>query len=138
MENKRNYPAGPSSDGAKKKKGPTTEEDDLIEEAMDDFDADAAMQPPEECEDAELGEAGRNWERPAVQPFDPKTTAIGQAYLASSCIFCMLRHILVDLNLNPPVQFSSRWRLTISSPRGTKSWTRIQVKRRSRLCACMA
>lgn len=123
MENKRSFPAGPSgaNPGAatqRYKRGPTTEEDDLIDEAMDDFDVDAAMQPPDECEDAELGEAGRNWERPAVQPFDPKTTAVGKAALDMGlALFCMLchswiwifAHLLRDM-APPDSKSSSRWR----------------------------
>ncbi len=53
------------------------EEDDLIDESLDEYDADVPMQPPEDCEEVDLGEAGRNWTRPQVPPFDAQATSIG-------------------------------------------------------------
>ena len=71
------YGGGSSSGAPPRKRGPATEEDDLIDEAMDDFEIDVPMQPPEEGDEVEIGEAGRNWERPAVPDFDPNTSSIG-------------------------------------------------------------
>lgn len=34
--------------------------------------------PQEPPVEVELGEAGRNWERPPVAPFDPATTSLGE------------------------------------------------------------
>lgn len=75
--------AGPSSGGqhgqAGKKRGAPTEED-FINDALDDFDCDPdnVMMPPDEAEEVDLGEAGRNWMRPEVQEFDPNATPLGE------------------------------------------------------------
>ncbi|GAX78824.1 hypothetical protein CEUSTIGMA_g6261.t1 [Chlamydomonas eustigma] len=58
------------------RKRPLMEQDGMIDDVLDDFDNDAPMHPPEEDDEVDLGEAGRNWVRPAVQPFDPKSTSI--------------------------------------------------------------
>lgn len=68
--------------GPARKRGPMTEEDMLIEEAMEDIDPEdiEGMMPPEEGEagEVDLGEAGRNWMRPPVPEFDPASTALGR------------------------------------------------------------
>eukprot|EP00955_Chlamydomonas_euryale_P045801 353241-Chlamydomonas_euryale.AAC.8 len=71
--------SGPGG-GPPHKRGPgMTEEDMIIADAMDDFDPDEdAMQPPDEdAAEVDLGEAGRNWMRPAVPEFDPRQASLG-------------------------------------------------------------
>ena len=63
--------------------------DDLIEDAIDmdgddtmedaDFDEAAGHGAPD-GEDVQLGEAGRNWERPLPPPLNPRTDALGTYY----------------------------------------------------------
>ncbi len=83
MEQDRRAQAGPSSGSAHaqagKKRGAPTEED-FINDALDDFDCDPdnVMMPPDEAEEVDLGEAGRNWMRPEVAEFDPNATPLGE------------------------------------------------------------
>lgn len=75
MEGKR-FPAQQTGPAAKR--GPISDFDDLIEEEL--ADQEAAYLPDDLDEaDPELGEAGRNWLRPAVAPFDPATDSLGKA-----------------------------------------------------------
>lgn len=82
MDNKRpSRGSGPGSqaDGegqAKKPKyGESQDIDTLLEEFAQDED-EGPLQPDEDVE-LETGEAGRNWTRPPVPTFDPKTTDLG-------------------------------------------------------------
>ncbi len=53
----------------------------MMDEAIEDFEAEqeGVMMPPDEAEEVDLGEAGRNWMRPAVSAdFDPKTSPLGR------------------------------------------------------------
>lgn len=77
MDGKR--PSGPMSGGPPRKRGSGYQEDDDIEDfgAFDD-DMEMAMQPPEEEVEVELGEAGRNWMRPAPPQLDPAKDKIGK------------------------------------------------------------
>jgi hypothetical protein len=50
-------------------------------EAGDDDDAMEAAGGPLEDVDLELGEAGRNWERPALPPLDPTKDDIGASLM---------------------------------------------------------
>lgn len=70
---KRPAPGGQAGPPAKR---PAVDDDDMIDD-IDDFgeEEELAMMPPEEG-DVDLGEAGRNWTRPPVQPFNPETDAI--------------------------------------------------------------
>jgi hypothetical protein len=75
-------PPGPGSGapgGPPRKRGPAYDDDDAIDDFLADQDDDQMelMQPPDEAEDVDLGEAGRNWVRPAVADFDPATTSVG-------------------------------------------------------------
>lgn len=66
---------GAPSGGAQRKR---TRDEDEIDEFLEDEYGDEydGQLPPEELE-LELGEAGRNWVRKPVEPFDPATTALG-------------------------------------------------------------
>jgi DNA polymerase delta subunit 1 len=76
-------PPGGQGDGPAPKRpsynanGP--DEDEFLDEDPifdQDFD-DCLGGPPEPSEEPELGEAGRNWERPPVEPFNPASTSLG-------------------------------------------------------------
>lgn len=79
--------------GPPAKRGPANEsfDDDLIYD--DDLIADeAAATLPDDLDEAdpELGEAGRNWKRPAVAPLDPQKDSLGkplQLLLVTSYVF---------------------------------------------------
>jgi DNA polymerase delta subunit 1 len=74
MEHKRSS----GGDGGPPRKRQAQDDDGFMEPDIDDFLEDEDFQqPPDESVEVELGEAGRNWERPPVEPFDPKTTSIG-------------------------------------------------------------
>lgn len=77
MEGKRPNGGAPYG-GPPRKRGPGADDDidDLIADFVDDEDVDD-MQPPEEAEEVDLGEAGRNWVRPPVADFNPASTSIG-------------------------------------------------------------
>ncbi|KXZ48800.1 hypothetical protein GPECTOR_25g384 [Gonium pectorale] len=69
--------AGPPNEGGFG--GPPAKRQATASTVMDpvdemDFIEDDPAAPPEPLEDVELGEAGRNWERPPVPEFDPNTT----------------------------------------------------------------
>ena len=59
--------------------------EDLIEDAIDmgaddameDADFEDAAGPAPDGEEVQLGEAGRNWERPEPPPLNPRTDALG-------------------------------------------------------------
>lgn len=72
MENKRPNEGGA---GGPPRKRPANDIDDMIDDFADE-DVEVALQPPDEDVEVELGEAGRNWMRPPVEPFDPATTSI--------------------------------------------------------------
>jgi len=103
----------------------------------DDGEVDAGG--PLEDVDLELGEAGRNWERPPLPPLDP-TKDIGERR-EGACARALMREkasrggmrLSLSLSLShahpPPLslphsQSSSRWRSTTSSARPTPGCTR--------------
>jgi len=60
------------------KRGPSIELDDLIEEDLAADDGPAYLPDDLDVADPELGEAGRNWTRPQVAPFNPEKDSLGQ------------------------------------------------------------
>lgn len=70
---------GPGGGGPAKRPSRPADDDDImdVDDMLDDMD-DGMQQPPEEGAEIDLGEAGRNWMRPPVKEFDPKTTSLSE------------------------------------------------------------
>eukprot|EP00775_Hariotina_reticulata_P002392 gene2392-2696_t len=62
--------------GPAPKRGPSSEFDDLMEEDLAADDGPAYLPDDLDVEDPELGEAGRNWTRPPVAPFNPEKDSL--------------------------------------------------------------
>ena len=111
MDSSKRRLSGPGPTGTSQKRpnvsAPGTVEEEAIEEQMavlpespeDDAD-DIDQHMLEEDLELHLGEAGRNWERPAPPPLDPSAQSLGE----SSCMHCpvpSLCMLLLGLCLSP-------------------------------------
>ncbi len=76
---------GPASAGAKPSGGAVSNsyEDDLVDDQLEndveDAAEDEAGRQASDDVDVQLGEAGRNWERPAAPPLDERVDNLGTA-----------------------------------------------------------
>lgn len=84
-------PPGPP---AKRANGSGGMDDDLVDEqfeavpeGLEDDAEDVDIRLLEEDLELHLGEAGRNWERPAPPPIDPKNDSIGNLLRTKPCVY---------------------------------------------------
>ena len=84
---------GPGSNQGKRGRfdGPDEDEGQFGEEMDMDYEEQEQLPPSEDGMDAgelELGEAGRNWERPPCTDWDPATQAIGDLLYDANAVSC--------------------------------------------------